>query len=331
MAKPYWQSSRKTKTSRSNTSWLLRSAHHQRWLAFTAAALIAALGLTSSSISSAATPSRSLLKPAKTYKAYKNLRYSSVSTSDSLLLDLYVPNNGAKKIPLIVYVHGGGFVAGSKDQGCVPYDKQFMKRGFAVACISYRLATEVKMPGPIVDVKSAIRSLRANASKYNLYPNKIGAWGDSAGGYLVAMAGTSIGVKKFDKGSNLKTSSAVQAVVDDYGPMDLAKLVSQTSDPNIKAIGVVLGGDIINNPQTNRSYNPVSYIGGNEPPFLIRHGDKDTIVAMSQSKSLNNALKNAGEASRLTVIKSAGHGGSSFQTKSQINTVAAFFDKYLRP
>lgn len=324
-----------SKSRQSTYRWLRRGKGHGQWLTIVVVAAFFGIGLVASAISNAAPfssrSSKSLLKPAKSYKTRKNLRYSTISTSKNLTLDLYTPNNGVRQAPLIIFVHGGGFVAGSKDQGCTPLDKGFVRRGFAVACINYRLATEATLPAAIIDTKSAVRALRANASKYNIYPKKIGMWGESAGGHLVAMAGTSARVKKFEKGSLLNISSAVQAVVDDFGPMDLAKEVKESPDKNIKLLGVLMGKNITNNPKNNTSLNPITYINGDEPPFLIRHGDKDTLVPINQSQMLNSALKKEGRKSQYTVFKGAGHGGGDFVSASSLNNVASFFDRYLRP
>jgi acetyl esterase/lipase len=177
--------------------------------------------------------SGSLLRPASRWHTYRDLRYSNAGRSASTSLDLYVPDNGAGQVPLIVWIHGGGWSAGSKDQDCVPRDKQLMARGFAVACMNYRLTSEAVWPAQIIDVKAAIRTLRAQAPRYGLYADKIGLWGASAGGHLAAMAGAAADVPQWEVGPHRDVSSRVQAVVDDFGPSDLLAEVRDSSSPAV--------------------------------------------------------------------------------------------------
>jgi len=131
-------------------------------------------------------------------------------------LDLFVPKEG-KNLPLIIRIHGGAWLGGSKE-GEWPND--YLRFGYAVARINYRLSQHAIFPAQIEDCKAAVRYLRANARKYNLDPNRFGVWGASAGGHLVALLGTTGDVKEFDVGENLSVSSRVQAVADYFGPTD---------------------------------------------------------------------------------------------------------------
>ena len=146
-------------------------------------------------------------------------------------LDLYLPEKADGPLPVIVWVHGGGWLAGSKDGGgpALP----FVGKGYAVAAINYRLSQHAKFPAQIEDCKAAIRWLRANAKTYNLDPDHIGVWGASAGGHLVALLGTSGDVKELEgKEGNTDQSSRVQAVVDWFGPTDLTKMGGSHDQPN---------------------------------------------------------------------------------------------------
>jgi hypothetical protein len=141
-------------------------------------------------------------------------------------LDLFVPEKADAPLPLIIWVHGGGWQNGSKDGG-PPLRNGYTERGYAVASINYRLSGHATFPAQIEDCKAAIRWLRAHAAEYRLDARRFGVWGSSAGGHLVALLGTSGEVKEFDVGAHLDQSSRVQAVCDYYGPMDFTVFVTK--------------------------------------------------------------------------------------------------------
>ena len=116
-------------------------------------------------------------------------------------LDLFVPARRSGPVPLIIFVHGGGWIGGTKDN-CPPLRAGFTDRGFAVASINYRLSSDAIFPAQIEDCKAAVRWLRAHATEYGLDPEHFAAWGSSAGGQLVALLGTSGGVKEFEVGAS---------------------------------------------------------------------------------------------------------------------------------
>jgi len=238
-------------------------------------------------------------------------------------LDLYVPTDGPAKKPLVIWVHGGGWRQGSKEGGpTLP----LLRAGFAVASINYRLSQEALFPAQIEDCKAAVRWLRANADKYGLDKTKFGAWGGSAGGHLVALLGTSGGVKELEgKLGNAGESSRVQAVCDFYGPIDFES-TSLGSASGKDAIAFLLGGPVETKRDLAAMANPIKYIDRADPPFLICHGDKDVVVPDIQSKMLNEALQKAGVSSELVIVPGGSHGnlGSGATTKA-----VAFFKKTL--
>ncbi|NIA21582.1 MAG: alpha/beta hydrolase fold domain-containing protein [Anaerolineaceae bacterium] len=161
-------------------------------------------------------------------KAFGDLEYAKVGERP-LLLDLYVPEKAEGPLPLVVWVHGGGWRAGNK-RFCRALP--MTRRGYAVASIGYRLSGEAPMPAQIYDCKAAVRWLRAKAGKYNIDPKRIGAWGASAGGHLVALMGTSGGLKDLEGDlGNADQSSRVQAVCDFFGPSDLISIFERASRP----------------------------------------------------------------------------------------------------
>jgi len=264
-------------------------------------------------------------------KTMRNLEYAKVG-SKSLLLDLYVPEKADAPLPLIVWIHGGAWLAGDKAGG--PAMGQ-VNRGYAVASINYRLSQEAIFPAQIHDCKAAIRWLRAHAKENNIDPKRIGVWGSSAGGHLVALMGTSGDVKELegDEG-NLDQSSRVQAVCDWFGPTDFlqmaahmlpgAKMPHDTADsPESKLVG----GPIQENKDKVAKANPITYVSKDDPPFLIMHGDKDPLVPHHQSEILAEALKKAGVEVTFKTVEGAGHG---FGGPEVMKRVEEFFDKHLK-
>lgn len=226
-------------------------------------------------------------------------------------LDIYLHKEG-DKLPLIINIHGGAFMAGSKEQG-VPV--AFLAQGYAVASINYRLSQHAIYPAQIEDCKAAVRWLRAHANEYRLDPERFAVWGSSAGGHLSAMVGVTGDIKKFDVGGNLEFSSRVQAVVDYFGPTDFLQMdahrlpngmVHDTSDsPESRLIG----GPIQQNREKAAQANPITFVTKDDPPFLICHGDADPLVPHHQSVLLEAALKSAGVPVTFYTVKGGGHGG----------------------
>jgi len=249
-------------------------------------------------------------------------------------LDLYLPQQATgqgqntDRLPLIIWVHGGAWMGG--DKGNCPAVR-FVHKGYAVASINYRLSQHAIFPAQIEDCKAAVRWLRANADKYGLDPKRIGVWGSSAGGHLVALLGTTGDVKEFDKGENLKFSSRVQAVCDYFGPTDFLKIGELPSNIKHNAAdspeSKLIGGAILENKEACRRANPITYVTKDDPPFLIVHGDADLLVPHNQSELLYEALQKAGVQAKLHIVKGGGHGG--FKDPSIDRMVEEFFGKYL--
>ncbi len=243
-------------------------------------------------------------------------------------LDLYLPEQAAEHpLPLVVWIHGGGWEGGSKE-GC-PLRALMLDKGYAVASINYRLSQDALFPAQIEDCKAAIRWLRANAKKYNLDPDRVGVGGDSAGGHLVALLGTTAGVKDLegDEG-NLDQSSRVQAVVDWYGPTDFATIGQGLSNPK-SPVSRLIGGPPQENKEKAAKASPITYVSKDAAPMLIMHGDKDNLVPISQSEELAAALKKAGVEVTFQVVKGNGHGGPDFLNPENRKRIVDFFDKHL--
>lgn len=266
-------------------------------------------------------------QPPSGVKALRNLEYVP-GGHERQKLDLYLPEKSTGALPLVVWIHGGGWQGGSKEYVPAMY---LTTKDYAVASINYRLSQHATFPAQIHDCKAAIRWLRAHSKEYNLDSDHIGVWGASAGGHLVALLGTSGGAKELEgtEGDKLDRSSRVHAVCDWFGPSDLAALAGKSSDAK-SPIAKLLGGPVADNKEKAREANPITFIGKDAPPFLIMHGDMDKLVPASQSELLADALKKAGVEVTLKILPGAGHGGPAFQTAEYRQIIQEFFDKHLK-
>lgn len=254
-------------------------------------------------------------------------------------LDLFLPDPPAKApLPLLVWIHGGGWAAGSKDDCPTMH---MVPNGYAAASVEYRFSQKAKFPAQIQDCQAAIRWLRANAARYNIDPNKIGVMGASAGGHLVALLGTAGGKNAFTPiGDNQDQSDRVQAVCDLFGPADFTTVMSQAAaDSNVKNIFAFntpsdpyssLIGTNLENQDKSTAASPVHYVSSDLPPFLILHGTADALVPFAQSQELEAALKKAGVPVLLQVFPNAGHGGPPFGKPEAQQLIQTFFAKYLK-
>ena len=290
-----------------------------------------------SSLAGAQQPGGSLLSetrrapalPAGT-KALRDVPYAT-NGHERQKLDLFVPPGAANPLPLIIWVHGGAWRGGSKEN-CPAL--RYLRRSYAVASINYRLSQHALFPAQIEDCKSAVRWLRAHAKELNLDPDRFAAWGSSAGGHLVALLGTSGDVRVFDVGENQKLSSRVQAVVDFFGPTDFTQM-SKYSPPNApfdhdaadSPESQLIGGAIQQNKDKTANASPLTYVSKDDPPFLIMHGDKDNLVPYQQSELLHDALVKAGVEVTLKIIEGAGHGFGGQEIDQQVND---FFERHLK-
>jgi acetyl esterase/lipase len=244
-------------------------------------------------------------------------------------LDLFLPL-GETKPPLVVWIHGGAWRAGSKgtDGGRVGW---LVKEGYAVASINYRLSQEAIFPAQIHDCKAAIRWLRAHAGKYGYDASRIGVAGSSAGGHLVALLGTSGGVQALEGelGEHLDQSSRVQAVCDMWGPTDFLQMGGSHNAP-ASPESQLIGGPIQDNQEKVTVANPITYVDKTDPPFLLLHGDRDRAVPIGQSELLHAALQKAGVSSKFIPLQGAGHGAPEVPAAEFNEYVRAFFHETLK-
>jgi acetyl esterase/lipase len=228
-----------------------------------------------------------------------------------LALDLYWHPDADEPEPLVVWIHGGAWMSG--DKTWMPPVLYLLDNGFAMASIDYRLSQEALFPAQIEDCKAAIRWLRANAARYHFDPERVSAWGESAGGHLSALLGTAGGVAAWDRqGGNREHSGRVQAVCDWFGPSDLLQMGVMKSGFDHNAAdapeALLIGGPVQENKERANRANPITYISPETPPFFIMHGEQDDVVPVGQSELLHRALVEAGLDSTLMIIPGMGHG-----------------------
>lgn len=251
-------------------------------------------------------------------------------------LNLLLPRTpkGARPLPVIVYIHGGAWLGGDRSGGHGRLASFVAGGEYAGVSCGYRLTREAIWPAQIHDCKAAIRWIRANANKYNLDPDKIGVIGESAGGHLVAMLGTSGGVKELEGnlGSHKDISSRVRCVVDEFGPAELLAMQGAGSrmdhDGADSPEGKLVGGRVKDKKEVAIAASPVTYVSADDPSFLIIHGNKDPLVPYNQSERLSAVLKKAKVECYFITVDGAGHGG--FRNPEVQKRERQFFDKCLR-
>jgi acetyl esterase/lipase len=267
--------------------------------------------------------------------AIKDIDYGT-SKNPRQALDLYLPKRaeqGDKLLPVVVFVHGGGWKAGDKAGGYKQLLPLVAGGDYAAASLGYRLTNEAQWPAQIHDCKAGIRWLRAHAKEHGLDAERIAVWGTSAGGHLVSMLGTSGDAPELEGkvGPHTDQSSKVQAVVNYFGPENFLTMVTQastvdrTTDSYPEA--ALIGARVQDNPQAARHASPVTYVSPGDPPVLTAHGTEDPLVPYAQGTEFHEKLLQAKVPSLLITMKNGGHG---FSHPQLTELVGAFLAKHLR-
>lgn len=250
-------------------------------------------------------------------------------------LDLYLPRERkSERLPVIVFIHGGGWRNGDKAGGALRLAPFVQSGEYAGVSVGYRLTDEAQWPSQIHDCKAAVRWIRANADKYGFIPDRIGVWGTSAGGHLVSMLGVSGDVTELegDLGSHTDQSSKVTCVANFYGPTDMVGMTEASSRLDHAAAnspeGKLLGGAIRDRPDAAKSASPVTHVSSGDPPVLTVHGTRDPVVPFDQGKRFDKALRAAGVETYLVPVEGAGHG--NFRGETVNERLSDFFEKFLR-
>jgi acetyl esterase/lipase len=228
---------------------------------------------------------------------------------ESLKLDFAKPSLcRSEKVPLIVYVHGGGWTSGDKAGAfSLPTINMAFELGFAVAAINYRLAPQNRFPAQIYDCKLAIRFLRSHAGELGIDPDRIAAAGGSAGGHLVSLLATADDKDGLDGPGLSGISSRVTAVVEQFGPTSLADTETPATQEGLDLVSGLLGCNPYLCPDLAKQASPITYVTPDDPPIMILHGDKDTLVPYRQAEVFAEALREAGVTCTLIKVKNAEH------------------------
>ena len=248
-----------------------------------------------------------------------------------LKLDLHRPQ--AENPPLIVYVHGGAWRAGSKSD--VPI-APLLEKGFAIASVDYRLSTQAVFPAQIHDLKAAIRFLRAKAAEFRLNTEKIAIVGSSAGGHLAALVGVTNGHKMLEGriGDHLDQSSRVDAIVSLYGASNLQSILPQSTEfgltVRIPALKLLLGDVPEKKPELAKLASPVAHLDKGDPPLLLIHGDADPQMPHEQSQEFTTAYEALKLPVKSVTLPGSRHGGEEFYDDERSRLVAAFLNRALR-
>jgi acetyl esterase/lipase len=252
-----------------------------------------------------------------------DISYASPEGSGPLTLDVYTPKpKPGPLLPMVLYVHGGGWNSG--DSRHAPAFTDFPRalaglaaQGYVVASINYRLSQEAHFPAALQDVKAAIRWLRGHAGAYSGDPTRLAVWGMSAGGQLAAMAGAACGVTHFEPEGNIgydAPSDCPEAVIDWFGPTDLENLADDNGKPKDSSAGAKTDeGNYLGcepaacAPGVVKLASPQAFVSESTPPFLIQHGAADTAVSPKQSQRLYDVLKKKGVPAEIVLYPDAGH------------------------
>lgn len=246
-----------------------------------------------------------------------------------------------KSRPCVIYITGGGFMFAPKE-GELYKRLQIANAGYVVGSVQYHVIQNGIYSDAVKDIKAAVRFLRANAGKYGIDPARIAVWGESAGGYLTAMTGTTNGIKDFEVGENLEQSSDVQACIDVFGLSDLTMIGADYDEAAAKSHFTISSPDgqfihgknsgltSLDKPEVVAKTNPVNYVDRNDPPFLLIHGMADNLVSPSQTLLVHNALQKAGVPSVRYVIAGAGHGGPQFSAPEVMQIMIEFLNKNMK-
>ncbi|MBL9132479.1 MAG: alpha/beta hydrolase fold domain-containing protein [Verrucomicrobiaceae bacterium] len=250
-------------------------------------------------------------------------------------LDLYLPRTrtSEKPLPVVVFIHGGGWKGGDKSGGIGNVGRFVSGGHYAGVSVGYRLTNEARWPAQIHDCKAAIRWIKAHAKELGLDASKIAVWGSSAGGHLVSFLGTSGDVKELEGtlGKHTDQDSKVGCVINFFGPENFITMVTQESTVDRTTAdypeALLLGGRVQDKADVAREASPVTHVSAGDAPFLTAHGTKDPLVPYAQAVELDAALKKAGVESLLIEMTNGGHGFRSAELDTRIEK---FLDKHLR-
>lgn len=252
------------------------------------------------------------------------------TTNAPMFLDWARPAERDGLLPAIVVLPGGNWSRGDRN-GTFHRVVHWATNGFFVAVVGFRQSQQARWPAQIIDVKTAIRYLRAKAPELGLHPDHIAVFGADSGGHLAAMAGATGDTTNFDGRDWSAVSSKVQAVVTWSGQSDLSRIMEGPGETDHVGSNApetrLLGASVTNRPDLARSASPVTYIGAGDPPFLVIHSENDNIVPAQQASLLEEALRKAGVSVERHMLGGDAHG--NFKAREPESWTLAFLKKWL--
>jgi len=254
----------------------------------------------------ATTPS--LLQIADRYWMQPDVVYGSANNTP-LKLDIWYPRDNPNPTPVVVYIHGGGWIFGSKE-GAVYQLLPYLERGWRAVNVEYRMAGNSLAPGSVEDTRCALRWIYRNAAQWKFDTTKIVLTGHSAGGHLSLITGmlpdgTPLDNRCYAGAQYGDVPMKVAAIVNWYGISDVNDLIA---GPNLKNYAAMWMGAMPNASEVAKSVSPLTYVRPGLPPIITIHGDKDDVVPYTQATRLHDALRKSGDVNRLITVQGGGHG-----------------------
>ena len=267
--------------------------------------------------------------------------YAAVPGARPLELDLWLPPAPATDVPAVIFLHGGGWRLGSRHgagpayAGTSPNPFELVAQsGIAVASVDYRLSGEATFPAPLHDAKAAVRWLRARAGEIGVDPQRVPAWGESAGGHLAELVGLTAGDASLDGTIGIPGTSAVSAVVAWYAPSDIAAVATDAGTDPLDAStreAQLLGAPAASVPDLAALASPIRHVTAGAPPILLLHGRADRLISFRQSQRLHAALVAVGADAHLHLYDDADHMwlGSTEAAADALQRTIAFLHQHL--
>jgi len=228
----------------------------------------------------------------------------NVANNTQLKLDVWYPNESKVPGPTLVYIHGGGWIFGTKE-GSVYQFLPYLEKGWRVVNVEYRMASNSLAPAAVEDTRCALRWVYRNAKMWNFDTSKIVLTGHSAGGHLSLITGMLPNGGPLDNACDGTEEMKVAAIINWFGITDVNDIIQ---GPNRKNYGVMWMGSQPDADRIAKSVSPLTYVRPGLPPILTIHGNKDDVVPYSQATRLKEALDKAGVKNRLFTVDGAGHG-----------------------
>jgi len=264
---------------------------------------------------------------------HQNIPYAN-DTLKKHLLDIYLPANAKKNVPLLIWVHGGAWMLNDKyaDMGYMQKTiHAILDKGYALASIDYRHSTKAIFPAQIQDCNQAVQFLYDNATRYRIDKNSFGLIGFSAGGHLASLLALSNNhdLPSF-YASGKKPSFRIKAVIDFFGPSNFLLFFSNAVPENVdNPIAILLGASPLVRPDLGNLASPATYVDKNDPPFLMMHGDKDDLVPAAHSFLLKGYFDLERVPNEISIVTGAPHAGEMFDTDQVRQSIFNFLNKFL--